>query len=659
MESQLAEETEAHADLQESLQSLMVVQILNLHRTVSEEIWKLPLAFSRALGRQRIAVVRVVRAARREDLLRHGREAVATVTGGVCVFCLRDRAVTEGQKNGAKRNARVTSEFSRTARRNSWNYIAPRCSHVAPWTGPNCEINAECPDNKWTTHLATVETACFHNHALIASNLPAAGECSPQCTAGINYFFSTCSTRLSDNPDRNIYNELHTRCQEQPQCAGGDTFADRSRRMAKVCCPDDAENDCNPAPTICSAECAPEFGHFITDCGSIVQAQPFAGALEQFLQTCQAASASPPPSPADPVCDSGNSFSTMAQQVFAACCPDNSDDCNPLPAECSAECQGEFPNFFGDCAVEIQNLDNYQDMQAFLEVCNAPPSPPPVVTPPAPPPPATVPPPPPADPDACADSDSPCNALHMTCTNTDGSFACGDCASGYHDSGKVSITGSSCVPNSCTHGLTIAHSDRVPTNQCHGATGDECTYVCDSGYAKPPGTAGKHVCGVDGTYTGGVCHQLSCSAAGDNGLAFDHTEVVYSHSRINGKNTQVAYVDCLAGWQATGAPTMTVPHGDSEQTYAFTCGEDGKWSPQFAGLLPQTSGMLCSAVQFTCAALPPTIPHGHVSYSPLRGGQATVSCVNGAFFSGSMDRTMQMHCDKGEWDPPMPTCQLA
>ena len=462
--------------------------------------------------------------------------------------------------------------------------------------------------------------------------------------------------------------------------------------------------------------------------------------------------------------------------------------------------------------------------------------------------------------DECAESNSPCNALHEACTNTDGSFACGACASGYHDSGKISISGTSCVgnpcpsmriqhqkaddpqctgttgsvcqykcaagytarghlvcspqpinpvagqwkggecvPNSCTHGLTIAHSDRVPTNQCHGATGDECTYVCDSGYAKPPGTAGKHVCGVDGTYTGGVCHQLSCPVSGNNGLAFDHTEVVYSHSRINGKNTQVAYIDCLAGWQATGAPTMTVPHGDSEQTYAFTCGEDGKWSPQFAGLLPQTNGVLCSAVDCgsftvdhgsvsmpngheysadadhpvvattlcldgyslhlgstktrtcgadgqwsgsaprcqrdltcptlrapadgraptvsgttatyhcnptyllhganrdgsstgcpaadttcgtrrcmsgmwqgpeptcdaansdastTCAALPPTIPHGHVSYSPLRGGQATVSCVNGAFFSGSMDRTMQMHCDQGEWDPPMPTCQL-
>ena len=55
------------------------------------------------------------------------------------------------------------------------------CSHVAPWVGRNCEINQVCQ-----TYGDAVQAACFHNLAVSPSNLPTAGQCSAECTSGIN-----------------------------------------------------------------------------------------------------------------------------------------------------------------------------------------------------------------------------------------------------------------------------------------------------------------------------------------------------------------------------------------------------------------------------------------------------------------------------------------
>ncbi len=460
--------------------------------------------------------------------------------------------------------------------------------------------------------------------------------------------------------------------------------------------------------------------------------------------------------------------------------------------------------------------------------------------------------------DECAESNSACMGLHEVCVNTAGGHECGDCQAGYHDSGKVSIGGShcvgdacppqkiahqkasdpqctgtmgsqclytceagytprghlmcspgtdqtgqwsggECVPNACNSGLTIANSNRIPSNKCAGAVGEECTYTCDEGYAKAPGSAGKHVCQVSGRFTGGACTAVSCPVGSDNGLSFDNTEVIYTHSRPpGGTSTQIAYINCKAGF-APKKPEMTVATADNEHAYAFTCGSDGVWSPQFA-LLPQTNGALCAAVDCgsftvdhgsvampaghayrsdtdvvattlcddgytasysqstprgdktrkcgadgqwtgmapmciqdracstpntpqnghvsvtrttatyqcdptyvlhganqdgssdscdvtdkscgtrrclfgawqgpnptcdaadssastTCDPLP-TIAHGTIQQSPSNGGRATVTCVNGAIFAGTMDRVMQMNCVEGDWVPPLPVCRL-
>lgn len=459
--------------------------------------------------------------------------------------------------------------------------------------------------------------------------------------------------------------------------------------------------------------------------------------------------------------------------------------------------------------------------------------------------------------DECAESNSPCVAIHEVCVNTDGGHSCGECQAGYHDSGKVSISGShcvgdacpphkiehqkasdpqcsgtmgtqcqykcepgytarghlrcspgtgqsgqwlggECVPNACNSGLTIPNSNRIPSNKCQGAVGEECTYTCDAGYAKTPGAAGKHICQVSGTFTGGACTAMHCPV---DGLSYDNTDVVYSHSHRPGEvSTQIAYVTCRTGFTPTKVE-MTVATADSEHAYAFTCNGD-HWSPQFSQLIPQTNGNLCTAVDCksftvahgsvstpsgtvyrsdmdvvattlcddgytasysmpftsygdktrTCGAdgkwtgraptcianarcsVPitpqngrvslsspttatyrcnptfvlhganhdgssdscdatdascgtrrcvhgqwegpnptcdaadstasttcdplPTIQHGTIQQSNRNGGMATVTCVNGARIAGTMDYTMQMHCEKGDWEPPLPVCRL-
>lgn len=321
--------------------------------------------------------------------------------------------------------------------------------------------------------------------------------------------------------------------------------------------------------------------------------------------------------------------------------------------------------------------------------------------------------------DECAESNSACETLHEVCVNTAGSHTCGDCQAGYHDSGKVSISGShcvgdacppykiahqkasdpqctgsmgsqcmykceagyspqghlmcspgtgqngqwlggECVPNPCNSGLTIANSNRIPTNKCAGAVGEECTYTCDEGYTKTPGA--RHICQVSGTFTGGACTAVSCPVGGDSGLSFDNTEVVYRHSHpVGGVSMQIAYINCIAGFTPK-KPEMTVATPDTEHAYAFTCGSDGSWSPQFAQLLPQTNGDLCTAVDcgsFTVDHGSVSMPAGHV-YRSDTDVVATTLCDDGYTASYSLtpargDKTRTCGAD-GSWTGAPPMC---
>ena len=86
-----------------------------------------------------------------------------------------------------------------------------------------------------------------------------------------------------------------------------------------------------------------------------------------------------------------------------------------------------------------------------------------------------------------------------------------ECDAGYVPSGShvcgrdASMSGGSCAPRPCTMGLTPAHS----VTTCDGATGDTCAYACEAGYS----ASGDHVCGADGSFSGGACEPGSCTGS--------------------------------------------------------------------------------------------------------------------------------------------------
>lgn len=65
------------------------------------------------------------------------------------------------------------------------------------------------------------------------------------------------------------------------------------------------------------------------------------------------------------------------------------------------------------------------------------------------------------------------------------------------------VTSSALPLDICSGGLVIEHSNRHAANPCEGAAGVVCDYTCDAGYDKP--VHSTHVCGGDGTFSGGEC----------------------------------------------------------------------------------------------------------------------------------------------------------
>ena len=80
--------------------------------------------------------------------------------------------------------------------------------------------------------------------------------------------------------------------------------------------------------------------------------------------------AAPTPSQG-PVCDNGETFADMSEAVFKACCP-GAANCSPIPQECSAECAGQYPNFYGSCQAVIEGMANAAELTSFLAVCQTP-----------------------------------------------------------------------------------------------------------------------------------------------------------------------------------------------------------------------------------------------------------------------------------------------
>jgi hypothetical protein len=75
---------------------------------------------------------------------------------------------------------------------------------------------------------------------------------------------------------------------------------------------------------------------------------------------------------------------------------------------------------------------------------------------------------------------------------------CQPCALGYASAGGTAL----CAANACVGGLTIDNSPTV----CSGVVGEDCTFECDDFYE----ARGQHTCTAEGTFTGGWCEPVAC-----------------------------------------------------------------------------------------------------------------------------------------------------
>eukprot|EP01052_Picozoa_sp_SAG31_P031086 SAG31_NODE_3259_length_4484_cov_2.910376_4_plen_319_part_00 len=86
-------------------------------------------------------------------------------------------------------------------------------------------------------------------------------------------------------------------------------------------------------------------------------------------------------------------------------------------------------------------------------------------------------------------------------------------------------TSSDCSPTECTQGTTVSGSDRDASSPCSGITGAECTYNCAADAIK----VGRHVCGEDGAFRGGMCIQ-QCHTVQIDGDCFDGYNGLYNNT---------------------------------------------------------------------------------------------------------------------------------
>ena len=172
---------------------------------------------------------------------------------------------------------------------------------------------------------------------------------------------------------------------------------------------------------------------------------------------------------------------------------------------------------------------------------------------------------------------------------------------GHHVCGKNrAFTGGSCTPNPCTNGTSIPHS---PTT-CASRTGEDCTFVCDSGYF----ATGTHTCGADGVLRGGACMPSSCS----EGVNIDNSPTTCTGT--TGYNCQYS---CNPGY-AVGQPHLCGPDnwfrgGSCIPTRCIT----GVQMPNSPTLCNGTTGDAC---EYSCDP----------GYTPV----GVHTCTTAQFFAG-------------------------
>jgi hypothetical protein len=95
-----------------------------------------------------------------------------------------------------------------------------------------------------------------------------------------------------------------------------------------------------------------------------------------------------------------------------------------------------------------------------------------------------------------------------------------------------------CVGIPCSLNTVVPHSDRSASNPCVTGTGSACDFACDAGFR----SQGVHACNADGTLSGGSCERNACTA----GLTLPN-----SPTTCSGVFEDVCAYECAVGMTAT------------------------------------------------------------------------------------------------------------
>ena len=137
---------------------------------------------------------------------------------------------------------------------------------------------------------------------------------------------------------------------------------------------------------------------------------------------------------------------------------------------------------------------------------------------------------------------------HQTCTESIGSFSCGDCTEGYNRATPEAP----CLPSQCAPS-SLERSNRVDgaDGPCQGNFMDECIFVCDVGTV----ASGVHVCGPHGTFEGGSCVPDQCT----DGLQIVNSKRGPDHPCDGGSEDECSYT-CNDGYAPSGQHVCMADH---------------------------------------------------------------------------------------------------
>ena len=158
-------------------------------------------------------------------------------------------------------------------------------SAVGPAPIPEPFID-HCPQALFDSKVAQMATTCCDDGG--CNTLPSS--CSDECRSFYSLFYQACwPTRMQQHPTQTAgFSGLHDLCghttveptAEPASACPPALFATSITQMGLKCCPTDV--DCDPPPTVCSAECAAFYVPFYEACSSTEMAAVGASGMADF-----------------------------------------------------------------------------------------------------------------------------------------------------------------------------------------------------------------------------------------------------------------------------------------------------------------------------------------------------------------------------------------